>query len=244
MQEVYYLVEGNLPEGYPSPESTRNLQSRAYYYEELIKGYNDDEIKSFVDLLEIIPEDNENYEYVKAIADAIAAGEAKPWEELPEVAQALEAIAKLRTEEYADFMVDQGIDAFVFPTLNYLAPPQEEEEASEVYELYGSLPGRFEANILGVPGITVPMGYSEEGIPMSLEFMGNYFGEAEIISYAYDYEAATRFHKPPALLSPLPGEQFSFVPVPEPPATPVLILFGLGAFALKQKRRGKTNLSK
>ena len=238
---IDYLVEGNLPEGYPSSESTRNLQSRAYYYEELIKAYNDDEIKSFVDLLEIIPEDNENYDYVKGIADVISAGEAKPWAELPEVSQALEAIAKLRTEEYEDFMADNGIDAFVFPTLNYLAPPQEEEQASEVYELYGSLPARFEANILGVPGITVPMGYSEEGIPMSLEFMGNYFGEAEILGYAYDYEAATMLYKPPSLLSPLPGEQFTFVPVPEPPATSALILFGLGAFAFKHKRKAKSN---
>ncbi len=236
---IDYLVEGNIPEGYPSSESTRNIQSRAYYYEQIIKGYNDDEIKSFVDLLKIIPEDNENYEYVKGIADVIAAGEAKPWEELPEVSQALNAIAKLRTKEYEDFMIEEGIDAFVFPSLNYLAPPQEEEAASEVYELYGALPARFEANILGVPGITVPMGYSEEGIPMSLEFMGNYFGEAEILGYAYDYEEATMFFKPPALLSSLPGEQFSFVPVPEPPTAPALILFGLGAFALKYKRRAK-----
>jgi len=234
---IDYLVEGNIPEGYPSPESTRNLQSRAYYYEQIIKGYNDDEIKSFVDLLEVIPEDNENYEYVKGIADIIAAGEAKPWEELPEVSQALLAIAKLRTKEYEDFMAEQGIDAFVFPALNYLAPPQDEEEASEVYALYGSLPARFEANILGVPGITIPMGYSQEGIPMSLEFMGNYFGEAEILGYAYDYEAATRFYKPPTLVPSLPGEQFSFVPVPEPPVTPAAILFCLGAFALKRKRK-------
>ncbi len=234
---VDYLIEGNLPEGYPSRESTRNGQSRAYYYEQLIKGYNDDNIKSFVDLLEIIPEDNENYEYVKTIANTITAGEARPWEELPEVSQALEAIAKLRTKEYEDFMVAQGIDAFVFPTLNYLAPPQDEEDASEVYGLYGSLPARFEANILGVPGITVPMGYSQEGIPMSLEFMGNYFGEAEILGYAYDYEAATTFYKPPSLLPSLPGENFTFVPVPEPPLAPGLVLFGLGMFALKRKRK-------
>ena len=78
-------------------------------------------------------------------------------------------------------MVAKGIDAFVFPTLNYLAPPQG-PGANEVYSLFGSLPARFEANILGLPAISVPMGFSEEGIPMSLEFMGNYFGESEIIS--------------------------------------------------------------
>ncbi|NJO72843.1 MAG: PEP-CTERM sorting domain-containing protein [Leptolyngbyaceae cyanobacterium RM1_406_9] len=141
---------------------------------------------------------------------------------MPAVDQALEAIAQLRTLEYEDFMAKEGIDAFVFPTLNYLAPPQG-EGANEVYATFGSLPARFEANILGLPGITVPMGYSQEGIPMSLEFMGNYFGEAEIIGYAYDYEQATMLRRPPVL-------------VPEPGTVAALMVVGLGAFGLKRKR--------
>jgi len=56
----------------------------------------------------------------------------------------------------------------------------------------------------------VPMGYSKEGIPMSLEFMGKYFDEAGIISYAYDYEQATRLRRPPALVPPLAGEVFQY----------------------------------
>ncbi|MBW4630820.1 MAG: PEP-CTERM sorting domain-containing protein [Iphinoe sp. HA4291-MV1] len=210
------------PEDYPR-SNKRVDQNRAYYYEQLIKEYNDDEIKSFVDLLNIIPEDNLNYSYIKNIAEVIAAGEAKPWEELPEVAQALQALARLRTEEYEDFMTANSIDAFVFPTLNYLAPPQ--GDAGEgVYEIYGSLPARFEANILGLPAITVPMGFSVEGIPMSLEFLGNYFGEAEIISYAYDYERATKLRRPPVL-------------VPEPTTVPALVLLGLGFLIFRLKRR-------
>ena len=197
------------PEGYPASSSPRLEESRAYYYEQIIKGYNNDEISSFVDLLDLIPEDNENYNYVAGLAKVISEGRAKPWEELPEVGQALTAIAKLRTEQYENFMSEQGIDAFVFPTLNYLAPPQG-EGADEVYALYGALPARFEANILGVPAITVPMSYSKEGIPMSLEFMGNYFGEAEILGYAYDYEQATKVRRLPNLTPPFPQEVFQY----------------------------------
>lgn len=51
------------------------------------------------------------------------------------MSQALEVIAKLRIEQYEDFMVEEGINAFVFPSLNYLAPPQKEEEARKVYKL-------------------------------------------------------------------------------------------------------------
>lgn len=219
---IDYLVNDNPPYGYPT-DNSRNAQSRAYYYEQLIKGYDDDEIESFVDLLDILPEDYDFYNYVEGVAETIAAGDAKPWEELPAVDQALEAIAQLRTLEYENFMSANGIDAFVFPTLNYLAPPQG-EGASEVYSTYGSLPARFEANILGVPGIAVPMGFSEEGIPMSLEFMGNYFGEAEIISYAYDYEQATMLRRPPVL-------------VPEPATTSSLVVLGLGAIGFRRRRQ-------
>jgi amidase len=195
--------------GYPPPTSQRNLQSRSFYYEQLVKGYQDETITSFVDLLTLVPEDNPNYNYIRTNATAIATGASKPWEELPEVSQALSAIATLRTTEYEDFMSANGIDAFVFPTLNYLAPPQG-EGADDVYALYGSLPARFEANILGVPGVAVPMGYSEEGIPMSLEFMGNYFGEPEILGYAYDYEQATKLRRSPTIAPALPGEVFDY----------------------------------
>lgn len=235
---IDFLLNGEPPYGYPT-DSSRVLQSRAFYYEELIKGYNDEEIKSFVDLLDILPEDYEFRGYVEDIAETIAAGEAKPWGELPDVDQALEAIAQLRNQEYEDFMAKEGIDAFVFPTLNYLAPPQG-DGANEVYAEFGSLPARFEANILGLPAITVPMGYSEEGIPMSLEFMGNYFGEAEIIGYAYDYEQATMLRRAPSLVPPLPGERFEYESVPEPATgIPALAVVGLSVVGYGfQRRRG------
>jgi amidase len=218
----------DLPEAYTSTFSERNLQARAYYYEQLIKGYDSDRIQSFVDLLDILSQDYVYYDYVQEIADTISSGQAKPWSDLPAIAAALEAIEQLQTQQYEDFMADNNIDAFVFPTLNYLAPPQG-PEGDEVYAIYGGLPARLEANILAVPAITVPMGYSKEGIPMSLEFMGNYFGEAEIIGYAYDYEQATRFRRPPGL------------PIPEPASAPTFILMGLGALTLKLKTCDRNN---
>lgn len=233
---IDFLLNEMPPYGYPT-ESTRNLQSRAFYYEEIVKGYNDEEIKSFVDLLDILPEDYEFRSYVESIAETIAAGDAKPWEELPDVDQALAAIKELRNKEYEDFMAEEGIDAFVFPTLNYLAPPQG-EGANEVYAEFGSLPARFEANILGLPAITVPMGYSEEGIPMSLEFMGNYFGESEIIGYAYDYEQATMLRRPPTLVPSLFGETFEYESVPEPATgLPAVVIVGLGLLKYRLKRQ-------
>jgi len=195
--------------GYNSSD-TGDAESRSYYYEQLIKGYNNNQISSFVDLLNIIPMNNPFYSsLVKPSANLIASGQAMPFADLPQVSQSLQFISKLRTEQYADFMKANGIDAFVFPTLNYLAPPLG-SQGDAVYAVYGGLPARLEGNYLGVPAITVPMGYSKEGIPMSLEFLGKYFDEGDIISYAYDYEQATKLRRPPALVPPLPGEVFDY----------------------------------
>jgi len=197
------------PAGYNSSD-TGDAESRSYYFDQLIKGYNNDQIKSFVDLLTIIPTTNPFYTaLVKSSADLITSGQAMPFAELPQVSQSLQAIATLRTEQYENFMKANSIDAFVFPTLNYLAVPLG-SQGDAVYALYGSLPARLEANYLGLPAITVPMGYSKEGIPMSLEFLGKYFNEADIISYAYDYEQTTKLRRPPTLVPPLPGEVFQY----------------------------------
>ncbi|MGF1481094.1 MAG: amidase [Cyanophyceae cyanobacterium] len=213
-------------EGYPGyPESNeRSNLSRAFYYEQLIQGYDDEEIRSFVDLLDIYSEDYEFYDYVELVAEPLLEGTARPWEELPEVDRALSALAELRTLQYENFMAAEGIDAFVFPTLNYLAPPQDENVASGVYSRFGSLPARFEANILGLPAIAVPMGYSENGIPTSLEFMGNIYGEAELIGYAHDFEEASSFRRPPSL------------PIPEPASTTALLVLGFLPFLPRRRR--------
>lgn len=212
------------PTAYTDGLRDRTLKARSYYYEQIVQGYNDPSITSFVDLLDLLPPDYEFYDYVETVANAIIDGDAAAWEDTPEVATALMAMAMLRTTEYENFMIAQGIDAFVFPTLNYLAPPQTERGADEVYSTYGSLPARFEANNMLVPGIAVPMGYSEKGIPMSLEFMGNFFEEGEIISYAYDYEQATLLRQSPNL------------PIPESSPLGGLLVIGVGMVGRKVVR--------
>jgi amidase len=227
--ETWYTVGPSAE--YIASFNDRDLRSRAYYYEQLIQGYDDDRIRSFVDLLDIVPEDNPNIDFIREIAGTISRGQELPWEDLPAVGEALREIARLRTREYENFMTANNIDAFAFPTLNYLAPPQG-PEAEEVYNTFGDLPARFEANILGVPGITVPMGYSREGIPMSLEFMGNYFGESEILGYAFDYEQATRFRLAPGL------------PIPEPAIVPALLLLTAGVLGRRNLKFIKSESKK
>src|SRR3546814_13949873 len=49
-------------------------------------------------------------------------------------------------------------------------------------------------NLTGTPAISVPMGFSESGLPMGLQVLGNSFGEAMVYQVAQSYEAATGWH--------------------------------------------------
>jgi Asp-tRNA(Asn)/Glu-tRNA(Gln) amidotransferase A subunit family amidase len=49
----------------------------------------------------------------------------------------------------------------------------------------------------GFPAITVPMGFTSEGLPAGLQIVGKLFEEPVIIQMAYAYEQATQHRKPP-----------------------------------------------
>ena len=45
------------------------------------------------------------------------------------------------------------------------------------------------ANLAGIPGISVPCGFSEDGLPIGLQIMGRHFNEAILFKIARLYEA-------------------------------------------------------
>ncbi len=56
------------------------------------------------------------------------------------------------------------------------------------------------AVMAGIPALSVPCGYSKEGLPIGLQMMGPQWGEAGILSAAYAYQNATLWHtKKPSL---------------------------------------------
>jgi aspartyl-tRNA(Asn)/glutamyl-tRNA(Gln) amidotransferase subunit A len=46
------------------------------------------------------------------------------------------------------------------------------------------------ANLVGIPGISVPCGYSKEGLPIGLQILGKHFDEATVLRIAHVYEHA------------------------------------------------------
>jgi aspartyl-tRNA(Asn)/glutamyl-tRNA(Gln) amidotransferase subunit A len=50
------------------------------------------------------------------------------------------------------------------------------------------------ASLAGLPGMSVPVGFGEGGMPVGLQLIGNYFGEARLLNVAHQLQQATDSH--------------------------------------------------
>lgn len=50
------------------------------------------------------------------------------------------------------------------------------------------------ASLAGLPGMSVPAGFGEHGMPVGLQLIGNYFQEAQLLNAAHRLQQATDFH--------------------------------------------------
>lgn len=50
------------------------------------------------------------------------------------------------------------------------------------------------ANLAGIPGISVPCGFTPEGLPVGLQLMGPYFSEEKLLRLAHLYQQHTDWH--------------------------------------------------
>ena len=50
------------------------------------------------------------------------------------------------------------------------------------------------ASLAGLPGMSVPAGFGEEGMPVGLQLIGNYFQEARLLNVAHRLQQATDHH--------------------------------------------------
>ena len=50
------------------------------------------------------------------------------------------------------------------------------------------------ASLAGLPGMSVPCGFGQGHMPVGLQLIGNYFGEARLLNAAHRFQQATDFH--------------------------------------------------
>lgn len=88
-------------------------------------------------------------------------------------------------------MNEAGIDAMVYPT--WSNPPR---LIGDMESPHGDNSQKIPPHT-GLPGFTVPMGFTHGGLPAGLQIVGRLFSEPTLFSIAYSYEQATGHRRPP-----------------------------------------------
>jgi amidase len=105
-------------------------------------------------------------------------------------------------------MADNQLDALVYATFDQqpaLIPPDALTNL-KIEDLADPGNNRRLAPILAFPALTVPAGFTTDGLPVGIEFMGKSFAEPTLFKLGYAYEQGTHNRKPPASTPPLRGE--------------------------------------
>ena len=107
---------------------------------------------------------------------------------------------KVRTLIRKDFEdAFQSVDAIITPTSPTTAF-KIGEKTDDPLAMYLSDICTINVNLAGLPGISLPCGFTQAGLPIGVQLIGKAFGEAELLSMAYAYEQeAGLFNKHPNL---------------------------------------------
>ena len=95
--------------------------------------------------------------------------------------------------EVKNLLSQNGADAIIYPS--YLSTPLKsgfDEYGSHVSE--GAMVlncGAYLPSLIGLPAVTVPMGYLKSGVGAAIEFTSLPKTDSELLSIAYAYETAT-----------------------------------------------------
>jgi amidase len=104
-------------------------------------------------------------------------------------------------------MADRRLDALVYATFDHSAVRIPSDVLTQaVVDATGPGNNRRLSPVLGFPAMTVPAGFTADGLPVGLEFMGRAFAEPTLFRLAYGYEQGTHHRKPPQTTPALRGE--------------------------------------
>ena len=74
------------------------------------------------------------------------------------------------------------------------------EKSADPVQMYLADIYTLSLNLAGLPGMSIPCGFSADGLPIGLQIIGNYFDEARLLQLAHAYQTATDWHtQKPAL---------------------------------------------
>jgi len=69
------------------------------------------------------------------------------------------------------------------------------EKSADPVQMYLSDIYTIAVNLAGLPGMSIPCGFGDGGLPVGLQIIGNYFDEARMLNVAHQYQLATGWHR-------------------------------------------------
>ena len=109
-------------------------------------------------------------------------------------------------EEFARVVINcmggDALDALVFPSVQ-VVPPSRTQLNDRVWTTLTFPTNTLIASQTWMPAITVPAGFSADGLPVGLEFLGKPYAEPTLFKLAYAFEQATGHRRAPGATPPL-----------------------------------------
>ncbi|HZR24355.1 MAG TPA: amidase family protein [Vicinamibacterales bacterium] len=132
--------------------------------------------------------------YLKALEQGFRRSNEIATLDTPEYKTIVERQQKLR-EQLIALLDQQRLSALVYPTLKRTAAKIGEPQTG----------GNCAASAAtGLPAITIPAGFADDGMPVGVELLGRPFAEAELLGLAFAYEQTTHHRRLPAMTPNVP----------------------------------------
>lgn len=158
---------------------------------------------------------------VKTLRDILLSGKVVPWrasqlfDNLGRTSKDAGYLRVLAAQEETrqivlKVMADNRLDALIYATFDHppsvispdvLTNPDPKDKTE-----YRRGNNRSLAPALAFPALTVPAGFTSDGLPVGIEFMGRSFSEGTLLRLGYAYEQGTRHRRPPPTTPALAGE--------------------------------------
>ncbi len=90
------------------------------------------------------------------------------------------------------------LDGFLYPAIQM--PPLDETMPQDGGVTGGPHSDTGWVNMLGVPAISFPAGFYEDGLPFGIEMSARPWRDGDLLGWAFDYEQQTHHRRPPVLV--------------------------------------------
>ncbi len=90
--------------------------------------------------------------------------------------------------------VFETVDVLLSPTCPYTAF-EIGSKVEDPLSMYLTDIGTISANLAGIPGMSIPCGFDNSGMPVGMQLLAPALHEEKLLNIAYNFEQATDFHK-------------------------------------------------